>query len=200
MGNIISAVIAYLIGSLQVSVLLSKFFKFPDPRTKGSHNAGATNVLRTAGFSPAAVTLVGDILKGVVAVLIARLFHADPFFVAFAVLAAVVGHIFPCFFQFRGGRGVATAIGGIFILAPFIGILTTVIWLVVVFATRFVSLASLAAIGLSPLWILLFSSHRGSYFVPILITAGLVFWKHKDNIQRLRNHTEPKVKLSKRAI
>ncbi len=197
MGNVISVVIAYLIGSLQVSVLLSKFLKFPDPRTKGSQNAGATNVLRTAGKSPAAITLVGDLLKGIIPVFIARLFHADPFFVALTVFAAVVGHVFPCFFQFKGGRGVATAIGGIFVLAPFIGILTVVIWLVVVFATRFVSLASLTAIGLSPLWILIFSHHRGPYFIPILITAGLVFWKHKDNIQRLRNNTEPKVKLSK---
>ncbi len=197
MGNIIAAVIAYLIGSLQVSVLLSKFFKFPDPRTKGSQNAGATNVLRTAGLNPALLTLIGDVLKGIIAVLIARILHADPFFLAFAVLAAVIGHIFPCFFQFRGGKGVATAIGGIFILAPFIAILLALIWLAVVFATRYVSLASLVSMALSPLLILMFSSSRGAYFIPVLIMAGIIIWKHKDNIQRLRNRTETKVKLSK---
>lgn len=198
MGNIISAVIAYLIGSLQVSVILSKFFKFPDPRTRGSQNAGATNVLRTAGLNPALITLVGDVLKGIIAVFIARIFHADPFFIAFAALAAVIGHIFPCFFQFRGGKGVATALGGIFVLAPFTAILLAIIWLAVVFATRYVSLASIVAMGLTPLLILMFSSYRGAYFIPVLIMAGLVIWKHKDNIQRLRNRTESKVKLSKK--
>lgn len=195
MGNIISAVIAYLIGSIQVSVVLSKFFKFPDPRTRGSQNAGATNVLRTAGLNPALLTLVGDVLKGVIAVFIARILHADPFFIAFAAFAAVIGHIFPCFFQFRGGKGVATAIGGIFVFAPFIAILLAIIWLAVVFATRYVSLASIVAMGLSPLLILIFSSHRGAYFIPVLIMAGLVIWKHKDNIRRLTNRTEAKVKL-----
>lgn len=197
MGNIIAAVIAYLIGSLQVSVLLSKFFKFPDPRTKGSQNAGATNVLRTAGLNLALLTLIGDVLKGIIAVLIARILHAEPFFLAFAALAAVIGHIFPCFFQFRGGKGVATAIGGIFILAPFIAILLALIWLAVVFATRYVSLASLVSMALSPLLILMFSSSRGAYFIPVLVMAGIIIWKHKDNIQRLRNRTETKVKLSK---
>lgn len=195
MGNIISAVIAYLIGSIQVSVVLSKFFKFPDPRTRGSQNAGATNVLRTAGLNPALLTLIGDVLKGVIAVFIARILHADPFFIAFAAFAAVIGHIFPCFFQFRGGKGVATAIGGIFVFAPFIAILLAIIWLAVVFATRYVSLASIVAMGLSPLLILIFSSHRGAYFIPVLIMAGLVIWKHKDNIRRLTNRTETKVKL-----
>ena len=105
MANVICVIIAYLIGSLETSVLLSKFFKFPDRGAMGSRSAGATNVLRTAGKNQALLTLIGDVLKGVVAVLIARVFHAEPFFLALATLAADIGHIFPCFFQFKGGKG-----------------------------------------------------------------------------------------------
>lgn len=195
MANVICVIIAYLIGSLETSVLLSKFFKFPDPRSQGSRSAGATNVLRTAGKNQALLTLIGDVLKGVVAVLIARLFHAEPFFLALAALAAVIGHIFPCFFQFKGGKGVATAFGGILMLAPFIALLLAVLWLVVVFATRFVSLASLISAAAAPILVLIFSSLRMAYFLPLLIMAGLIIWKHKDNIRRLRLGTENKVKL-----
>ena len=195
MANVICVIIAYLIGSLETSVLLSKLFKFPDPRSQGSRSAGATNVLRTAGKNQALLTLIGDVLKGAVAVLIARLFHAEPFFLALAALAAVIGHIFPCFFQFKGGKGVATAFGGILMLTPFIALLLAVLWLVVVFATRFVSLASLITAAAAPILVLIFSSLRMAYFLPLLIMAGLIIWKHKDNIRRLRLGTENKVKL-----
>ena len=195
MANVICVIIAYLIGSLETSVLLSKFFKFPDPRSQGSRSAGATNVLRTAGKNQALLTLIGDVLKGAVAVLIARLFHAEPFFLALAALAAVIGHIFPCFFQFKGGKGVATAFGGILMLTPFIALLLAVLWLVVVFATRFISLASLISAAAAPILVLIFSSLRMAYFLPLLIMAGLIIWKHKDNIRRLRLGTENKVKL-----
>lgn len=193
MANIISVIIAYLLGSIQTAVILSKLFGFSDPRTQGSRNAGATNVLRTAGKNQALITLIGDILKGMLAVLIAKFLHAQPFFLAMAALAAVAGHIFPCFFQFRGGKGVATAIGAILILSPVIAIILSVIWLVVVFMTSYVSLASLITCAAAPLLILIFS--HTAYFLPILIMAGLIIWKHKDNIQRLRKGVEHKVKL-----
>lgn len=193
MANVICVVIAYLLGSLQTSVLLSKFFKFPDPRTQGSHSAGATNVLRTIGKNAALLTLIGDVLKGVIAVLIARIFHVQGFFLAMVALAAVIGHVFPCFFQFRGGKGVATAIGGLLMLSPLIAILLAVLWLVIVFTTQYVSLASLIASAAAPVLILIFS--HTPYFLPVLIMAGLIIWKHKSNIQRLRNGTESKVKL-----
>lgn len=195
MANVICVLIAYVLGSLQTSILLSKLFKFPDPRTKGSLSAGATNVLRTAGKNPALLTLIGDLVKGALAVVIAMLLHAIPFFWAMAALAAVVGHIFPCFFQFRGGKGVATAIGGVLMLAPFIAALLAVLWLVIVFLTRYVSLASIVAAAALPIFILIFSSLRSSFFFPTLLMAGLIIWKHKDNIYRLRKGTENKVKL-----
>ncbi len=195
MANVICVLIAYVLGSLQTSILLSKFFKFPDPRTKGSHSAGATNVLRTAGKNLALLTLIGDLVKGALAVVVAMLLHAIPFFWAMAALAAVVGHIFPCFFQFRGGKGVATAVGGVLMLAPFIAVLLVVLWLVIVFLTRYVSLASIIAAAALPIFVLIFSPLRMSFFFPTLIMAGLIIWKHKDNIYRLRKGTENKVKL-----
>ena len=193
MANIICVVIAYLLGSIETGVILSKLFKFPDPRRQGSHSAGATNVLRTAGKNQAMMTLIGDLLKGVLAVIIAIILHAQPFFVAFAALAAVIGHIFPCFFNFRGGKGVATAMGGLLILSPFTAIILMVIWLILVFTIRYISLASIVAAAVAPIFILIFSN--SAYFFPILIMALLIIWKHKDNIRRLRNKTEPKVKL-----
>lgn len=195
MVNVLSIIIAYLLGSIQVSVILAKLFKFPDPRSKGSHSAGATNVLRTAGKNAALITLIGDVLKGVLAVLIAIILHTTPFFWAGAALAAVAGHIFPCFFHFRGGKGVATGLGGLFMLSPFIAILLAVIWLVVVLGTRYVSLGSLITAAASPILILIFSGERIAFFIPVLLMACLVIWKHKDNIKRLRNGTESKVNL-----
>lgn len=191
--GIICVIIAYLLGSIQTSLILSKLFKFPDPRSVGSHSAGATNVLRTAGKNQALFTLIGDVLKGFLAVLIASIFGVQGFFLALAGLAAVIGHIFPCFFQFRGGKGVATAIGAILYLSVFVAILLAIIWLAVVFMKQYVSLASIIAAAVSPILILFFS--RGAYFVPVLLMAGLIIWKHTDNIQRLRNGTEPKAKL-----
>lgn len=193
MANVICVVIAYLLGSLQTSVLLSKILKFPDPRTQGSGNAGATNVLRTIGKNQALATLIGDVLKGFIAVMIARIFGVTGFFLALTAFAAVAGHVFPCFFQFRGGKGVATGIGGLLLLSPFIAILAIVLWLVIVFTTRYVSLASLIAAGATPILILIFS--KTAYFIPILLMAGLIIWKHKENIQRLRAGTESKVNL-----
>ena len=196
MGDVICSLIAYLIGSIQTSLILAKLFKFPDPRTTGSKSAGATNVLRTAGKNQALFTLIGDVLKGFIAVWIAHIFGVQGFFLAFAGLAAVIGHIFPCFFQFRGGKGVATAFGALLALSIFVTFTMVVIWLVTVFMTQYVSLASLIAVIAAPLLILIFS--QSAYFFPVLIMAILIIWKHKDNIQRLRKGTEPKAKLGRK--
>ncbi len=193
MANIICALIAYLLGSIETSILLAKLFKFPDPRSSGSKNAGATNVLRTAGKNVALLTLIGDLLKGFVAVWIAHAFGVHGFFLAFAGLAAVIGHIFPCFFQFKGGKGVATAIGALLYLSVLTAIVVAVIWLVVVFMTRYISLASLISITAAPILILIFS--KSAYFIPLLLIAALIIWKHKENIQRLQKGTEHKAKL-----
>ncbi len=193
MANIICALIAYLLGSIETSILLAKLFKFPDPRSGGSRNAGATNVLRTAGKNVALLTLIGDLLKGFVAVWITHAFGVHGFFLAFAGLAAVIGHIFPCFFQFKGGKGVATAIGALLYLSVLTTIIVVIIWFVVVFMTRYISLASIISITAAPILILIFS--KSAYFIPLLLIAALILWKHKENIQRLQKGTEHKVKL-----
>ena len=114
MSVIIALIIAYLLGSVSSSILVSKFFKTPDPRTEGSGNAGATNVLRLAGKKPALFTMVGDIVKGLIAVWIGHILHLHAFWLGLVGLAAVVGHIYPVWFGFKGGKGVATAVRTIF--------------------------------------------------------------------------------------
>lgn len=184
-------VIAYLIGSLNTSIIIAKVLGNPDPRTQGSGNAGATNVLRTNGKKQAAWVLAGDIVKGIIAVLLARLFHVHGFMLGLVALAAVIGHVFPLYFQFKGGKGVATSIGVLLALYIWIGIISMVAFAITVLLSRYASLASLVAAAIAVLCSLIFGEFH--YFVPILLIAALIFWKHMDNIDRLRNHTEHKI-------
>lgn len=191
--TIVALIFAYLLGSLSSAILLAKLLKLPDPRSHGSGNAGATNVLRTVGRNKAAAVLIADMLKGVVAVLIARLLHVHGLMLGFVGLLTVIGHVFPVFFRFKGGKGVATMVGTILSLSPFAGILVLVIWLVVAFIFRYSSAASLAAAIMSPLLMLIFGNH--AYAFPLFLIALLIIWKHLDNINRLRSGTESKLKL-----
>lgn len=193
MSTIIALIVAYLLGSLSSSIILSKLLKFPDPRSQGSGNAGATNVLRTVGRNKAIAVLVGDILKGLIAVWVGRILGVHGALLGFVAAAAVAGHIFPIFFKFKGGKGVATMIGVIFALSFFVGVLTAVVWLVVAFIFRYASLASMAAaVGALILMLLL---GKAMYAFPMFIIAGLVIWKHQDNIKRLRTGVETKIKF-----
>lgn len=189
--NIIFIVIAYLIGSLSSAILVCRFMGLPDPRTQGSKNPGATNVLRIGGKVPALITLGGDILKGTVPVLLAHLFGVSGLFLGFVAVAAFIGHLFPVFFGFEGGKGVATAFGGLLGLSLFAAIIAAAIWLVVAAITRYSSLAALIAAIVAPFMVLIFS--QASYFLPVLIMTGLLIWRHLDNIQRLRAKTETKI-------
>lgn len=193
MAFIFALIIAYLLGSISCSIVLAKVNKTPDPRTAGSTNAGATNVLRTSGKKDALIVLVGDILKGLIAVLIGHFLHVFGFELGLVALAAVVGHIFPVFFGFKGGKGVATAIGTFLGLSVFSGILTAIVWVVVAFLTGYASLASIVSVILGMVFLTIFS--LPAYFIPTLCIALLVIWKHKDNIERLKNKTESKIKF-----
>jgi len=190
---LMSIIIAYVLGSISCSILLAKFIKLPDPRETGSGNAGAANMMRLAGRNKAAVVLIGDLVKGLIAVLIGRILEQQGFFLGLVALAAVVGHIYPVFFKFKGGKGVATGIGSILALSPTVGIIAAIIWAIVIFVFRYASLASLIAIVLSPFLMLAISHNGFLYFLPVLLMAALIVWKHWDNIGRLRNKTEPKV-------
>lgn len=191
MSALIAIIIAYLLGSVSSAIVVSKVFKTPDPRTEGSGNAGATNVLRIAGKHQAAIVLAGDILKGLIAVLIGHLLHVAGFKLGIVGLAAVLGHVFPLYFGFKGGKGVATAIGVTLGLSFISGILMAAVWGVIAFVFRYSSLASLVAVVLAPIFLLIFS--HGAYFIPSVLIAALIVWKHKDNITRLQNKTESKI-------
>jgi glycerol-3-phosphate acyltransferase PlsY len=191
--GIIFIVIAYLIGSLSSAILISKMMHLPDPRLEGSGNAGATNVLRISGRLPAALTLLGDLLKGLIPVLIAKICGVSGMLLGFVALAGVVGHMFPVFFQFKGGKGAATAFGGLLVLSFFVAIISIIVWAVVIGITRYVSLASLIAAVLVVVLILFFNT---IYFVPAALIAVLIIWRHMDNIERLRAGTETKIDFS----
>lgn len=190
---IIAILIAYLLGSLSGSIILSKLTQTPDPRTQGSGNAGATNVLRTLGKQQALVVLAFDVLKGLIAVWIGHLFHLHNFVLGLVAVAAVIGHVFPLYFKFQGGKGVATAVGATAGLSFIAGILMGAAWLAIAFALRYSSLASLIAVILAPVFLLIFS--KAAYFIPAILIAALVVLKHKDNIDRLRNKTEDKIQF-----
>jgi glycerol-3-phosphate acyltransferase PlsY len=191
-------VTAYLLGSVCSAVIICRVFSLPDPRTVGSMNPGATNVLRIAGKHYAIMVLVADMLKGLLPVLLAQALSGNPVLLGYTCLAAVLGHMFPIFFQFRGGKGVATTLGGILGINLILGSMVIATWLLVVNFSRHVSLASLVAIVFSPFFSL-FIFHGEQAFIPLLIVAFLVFYKHRDNINRLIDGTEPKLTSNKLA-
>lgn len=182
-----------MLGSLSSAVLTSKLLKLPDPRTHGSQNPGATNVLRVSGKLPAIITLLGDVLKGFIPVLFAHLVGVTDFSIALVALAAVLGHIFPIFFEFRGGKGVATALGAFIAINSWIGVLAIVAWLIVTAVTRYVSLASLVAIWLAVFYTMVLIGYSTAF--PAILIGSVVTWKHWTNIQRLREGTENKIKI-----
>ena len=176
--------LAYLLGSIPVGVLVAECFNSNDPRSLGSGNIGATNVARTAGKKAGLITLFGDCLKGLLAVLIARFFGAGDGVAALAGLLAFMGHLYPVFLDFKGGKGVATALGVFLALAPgatFIGI---ILFAAVTACSRFVSLGSIAAAATMPLFICQLGSNWKIVY-SALIMAIFIIYKHRDNILRL---------------
>lgn len=186
-------------GSICSAVIVSKLFNLPDPRQEGSKNPGATNVLRLAGKQYAALVLLVDMLKGTIPVLIAISFNASPLVVSLTVFAAVLGHMYPVFFNFQGGKGVATAIGALLGFHFILGVMVIATWLLVVNFLRYSSLASIIAIILSPLYALLLT-HNINIFPPLCFMAIFILFKHKDNFTRLLDGTEPKVFIKENVI
>ena len=164
----------------------------PDPRWEGSGNPGATNVLRIGGRVPAAATLAGDVLKGVLPVLVAGNLTSSPAIEALAALAALVGHLYPLYFRFQGGKGVATMLGAITALAWPVGCVMCALWLVVAAATRYSSLASMTAAISAPVAAWWLAPGPANLAVLTLI-AALVLWRHRANIRRLGSGTESRI-------
>jgi glycerol-3-phosphate acyltransferase PlsY len=189
---------AYLLGSISFAVVVSKCMALPDPYTYGSKNPGATNVLRTGNKKAALFTLLGDALKGWLAIAIARLvLGTEPSGLLEWVLCAVIiavflGHLFPLFHGFRGGKGVATACGILFGINFFLGLATLSTWLIVAFFTRYSSLAAIAAALFAPLYyIFLFGFHP--VVLALVIMCALLIWRHRSNIQNLMNGSETRI-------
>lgn len=202
--NIIMAIIAYLIGSINFSVIFSKKFAGFDVREKGSGNAGSTNVLRSVGKGVALLTLICDILKGVITILIAIgigtiIKEADKaLLVQISGIAVIIGHTFPIFFGFKGGKGVATSLGVLLMTNWQIGLICLIFALVLMALTQMVSIGSCAAAVLFPILVLFvkenFIVKDGSgYFVYSIILAIIVLYNHRSNIKRMLNGTENKI-------
>lgn len=190
--------LGYLLGSLSSAVLVSRTLGLADPRTTGSRNPGATNVLRIGGKRAAVLTLAGDVLKGVIAVVIARLVTDDAVVLALTALAAFLGHLYPVFFGFRGGKGVATALGVWLALVPAVGALLLVTWLVIALVFRYSSLAALVAALAAPLYVLWLAPLMAYLAIAIVMTA-LLIWRHRSNIRNLWIGTETKIGAAKPA-
>jgi glycerol-3-phosphate acyltransferase PlsY len=178
---------SFIIGSIPFGIIIAKA-KGVDLKKVGSRNIGATNVLRSLGKWPAALTLLGDVLKGTAAVAIGKYFEVGPVYEGFMGLSAILGHNFSIFLGFRGGKGVATSLGVLGIYSPQTALFTFIIWLMVVMFTKYSSLGALVSFGLLPINVLLFDS-KEKLFTAILITI-LIFMRHKDNIQRFIKGTE----------
>ncbi|MCK5479991.1 MAG: glycerol-3-phosphate 1-O-acyltransferase PlsY [Gammaproteobacteria bacterium] len=188
----------YMFGSVSTAIIVCKLMGLPDPRTEGSGNPGATNVARIGGKKAAALTLVGDMLKGLLPVLIAHFMHMSPVILAATALAAFLGHLYPVFFGFQGGKGVATALGVIYGLHWPAGLLTTATWLAMAVAFRYSSLAALTAILLTPLWFLWLMPEPAIIAAMSVLTV-LLFWRHRTNISNLLTGKENKIGFGKRA-
>ncbi|PIV44571.1 MAG: acyl-phosphate glycerol 3-phosphate acyltransferase [Nitrospirae bacterium CG_4_10_14_0_8_um_filter_41_23] len=181
---------AFLLGSIPFGIIIAKA-KGVNLKKVGSGNIGATNVLRSLGKWPAALTLLGDVLKGTAAIAIGRYLGAGPVYEGLVGFSAILGHNFSIFLGFRGGKGVATSLGVLSIYSPQIALFTFIIWLVVVIFTKYSSMGALVSFGLLPINILFFDG-REKLFTAILITI-LIFIRHRDNIQRLIKGTERKI-------
>lgn len=182
--------VAYLFGSLSSAVVISQLFGLPDPRTAGSKNPGATNVYRLGGRVPALLVLVIDILKGTIPVYGSYFLGIEPIMLGVIAIFACLGHIFPLYFGFKGGKAVATAFGAMLPIGLDLAGLLILSWVVVVFLTGYSSLGALIAVSLAPLFTFLI---KPLYTVPVAMLSLLIILRHKDNIARLLAGNESKV-------
>lgn len=192
MLDIALVVLAYLLGSLSTAIITCRLMGLPDPRSEGSRNPGATNVLRYGGKKAAAITLLGDFLKGLLPVLLARLLSVDESVVAATAMAAFLGHLYPLYFGFHGGKGVATALGVFLALAWPVALALVLTWLLMAKLFKISSLAALTAAVLAPLYTWLFVP--GTIYLSLsIVIALLLLWRHRGNIQRLLGGAEGRI-------
>ncbi len=185
-------VLAYLLGSISTAIITCKLMGLPDPRTQGSKNPGATNVLRFGGKKAAAVTLFGDFLKGLLPVLIGLALKVEPQALALIGLAAFLGHLYPVFFGFQGGKGVATAFGVILGLSWQVAVAALLTWLVMAKVFKISSLSALTAAVLTPLYCWLLTPQT-EFIILLAVVSVLLIWRHRSNIRNLLSGAEGKI-------
>ncbi len=187
----IAIFIAYLFGSISSAIVVCKVMGLPDPRQEGSCNPGATNVLRLGGKKAAIITLLGDVIKGVIPVLAAKLYGLDTLSLCLVAFAAFIGHLYPIFFRFQGGKGVATAFGCLVALSWPVGVALVVTWLLVAFACRYSSLAALIAAVLAPVFTWYFTNL--TYTLMVCVMSLLLIYRHRTNLRKLWEGKESKI-------
>lgn len=191
--TILYCVMAYLVGSISSAVIICRIAGLPDPRTTGSKNPGATNVLRTGGKKIAAITLLGDVLKGLIPVFVIK--KVAPSLSAEilgpVMVAVVLGHLYPLFFDFKGGKGVATALGAAFGLSWLLGFSMLMTWILIVALFRISSLAALVTAVLAPFYAFFLVGHF--FAIPMSVMSALLIFRHQANIKRILSKTEPKM-------
>ncbi len=193
MLTIAFVIAAYLLGSISFAVVTSKIFGIADPRTYGSGNPGATNVLRSGKKAAAALTLLGDAAKGWLAVFLAmHLLPSEILLTVLVVLAVFLGHVFPIFLKFKGGKGVATALGVLLALSVWMGLAVLATWLLVALVSRYSSLAALVAANAAPIFAMLLGL-RPELVLATAIMSMLLIWRHKSNILNLMTGKESKI-------
>ncbi len=190
--NSVLLALAFILGSIPFGIITAKA-RGVDLKKVGSGNIGATNVLRSLGKGPALITLLGDILKGTLAIAIGRYFGVEPLYEGLMGVAAIVGHNYSLFLGFRGGKGVATSIGVLLLYLPYAALITLLVWIVVVLITKYSSLGAIVSFALLPLHVLLINTRETTaFFISIFISLFIII-RHKDNMKRLITGTERKI-------
>ena len=198
MMAIVMFMLAYVLGSLCSAVIVCRIFSLPDPRLSGSANPGTTNVLRIAGKKYAIIVLFADMIKGFLPVLISNNLGVDASWLGWIALAAVIGHIYPVFFSFQGGKGVATFFGALFGLKFAVGSFTIATWFVMALIFGYSSLAAITAIALAPFYSIVLLKNVW-LFTPIMLSSMLILYKHHDNIRRLFYGEEAKIQWRRKS-
>lgn len=194
--GIFISLFGYLLGSVPTGLLLTKLFSKVDPRKTGSKNIGATNIFRTAGKSLGIMTLIGDLLKGAIPVILAIQWSESDLWIAISGLTPSLGHIFPIFLGFKGGKGVATALGFYLVISPIAVFIEFLIFAGIVWKWRYISLGSIVCATTIPILIAYFRSDSQAYFIVSVLIAALILYRHQSNISRLLQGMENKWKSS----
>ncbi|MDA7441586.1 glycerol-3-phosphate 1-O-acyltransferase PlsY [Candidatus Pseudothioglobus singularis] len=181
---------SYLLGSISSAIIICQICNLPDPRNKGSGNPGATNVLRIGGKKLAAFVLIFDGLKGAIPVMLAHYFGLNLFELTIILLSAFLGHVFPIYYGFKGGKGVATYLGGLIGLSFFVGLTFSIIWLIVAKVMKVSSIAALTATLLSPIYFYFITTHDVRATMVIFLINLFIYFTHRENIRRIMNGEE----------